>query len=40
MLISEKTTGASIFLFFASKEAYTIVRQSEKITVKKRKQKS
>ena len=39
MLISEKTTG-SIYLFiylfiFASKEAYPIVRQLEKITVKK-----
>ena len=34
MLISEKTTG-SIFFFFASKEAYPIVRQLEKITVKK-----
>ena len=33
MLISEKTTG-SIF-FFASKEAYLIIRQLEKITVKK-----
>ena len=34
MLISEKTTG-SIKKFFASKEAYPIVRQLEKITVKK-----
>ena len=37
MLISKKTTG-SIYLFinfFASKEAYPIVRQLEKITVKK-----
>ena len=34
MLISEKTT-ASILFFFASKEAYPIVRQLEKITVKK-----
>ena len=34
MLISEKTTG-SIQNFFASKEAYPIVRQLEKITVKK-----
>ena len=34
MLISEKTTG-SIQNFFASKEAYLIVRQLEKITVKK-----
>ena len=34
MLISEKTTG-SIKFFFASKEAYPIVRQLEKITVKK-----
>ena len=34
MLISEKTTGA-IYNFFASKEAYPIVRQLEKITVKK-----
>ena len=34
MLISEKTTG-SIKNFFASKEAYPIVRQLEKITVKK-----
>ena len=37
MLISEKTTG-SIYLFiyfFASKEAYPIVRQLEKITMKK-----
>ena len=34
MLISEKTTG-SIYIFLASKEAYPIVRQLEKITVKK-----
>ena len=34
MLISEKTTG-SIEKFFASKEAYPIVRQLEKITMKK-----
>ena len=36
MLNSEKTTG-SIFIifFFASKEAYPIVRQLENITVKK-----
>ena len=34
MLISEKTTG-SIKNVFASKEAYPIVRQLEKITVKK-----
>ena len=34
MLISEKTAG-SIQIFFASKEAYPIVRQLEKITVKK-----
>ena len=34
MLISEKTTG-SIKKNFASKEAYPIVRQLEKITVKK-----
>ena len=34
MLISEKTTG-SINIFFASKEAYLIVRQLENITVKK-----
>ena len=34
MLISEKTTG-SIYNIFASKEAYPIVRQLEKITVKK-----
>ena len=34
MLISEKTTG-SIKKHFASKEAYPIVRQLEKITVKK-----
>ena len=34
MLISEKTTGRFNF-FFASKEAYPIVRQLEKITVKK-----
>ena len=33
MLISEKTTG-SIYKIFASKEAYPIVRQLEKITVK------
>ena len=32
MLISEKTTGS---IFFASKEAYPIVRQLEKTTVKK-----
>ena len=45
MLISEKMTGSIYFilliylfiylLFFASKEAYLIVRQLEKITVKK-----
>ena len=35
MLISEKTTGSILFTFFASKEAYPIVRQLEKITVKK-----
>ena len=34
MLISEKTTGL-ISNFFGSKEAYLIVRQLEKITVKK-----
>ena len=34
MLISEKTTGPMYF-FFASKEAYPIVRQLEKMTVKK-----
>ena len=34
MLISEKTTGWTK-KFFASKEAYVIVRQLEKITVKK-----
>ena len=38
MLISEKTTGSIwsfFFFFFASKEAYPIVRQLEKKTVKK-----
>ena len=36
MLISEKTTGSIyLFIYFASKEAYPIVRQLEKITVKK-----
>ena len=35
MLISEKTTGSIYFLFFASKEAYAVVRQLEKIRVKK-----
>ena len=38
MLNSEKTTGSIylfIHLFFASKETYPIVRQLEKITVKK-----
>ena len=36
MLISEKTTESiNFFFFFASKEAYPIVRQLEKITVKK-----
>ena len=36
MLISEKTTGSIyFFFFFASKEAYPLVRQLEKITVKK-----
>ena len=34
MLVSDKTTG-SIYFFFASKEAYPIVRQLENITVKK-----
>ena len=34
MLINEKMTGL-IKKFFASKEAYPIVRQLEKITVKK-----
>ena len=36
MPISKKTTG-SIYLFFFSKGAYPIVRQLEKITVKKNK---
>ena len=35
LLISEKTTGSISIFFFASKEAYQIVRQLEKITVKK-----
>ena len=40
MLISEKTTGSIylfiyLFIFFASKEAYPIVRQLEKMTMKK-----
>ena len=38
MLISKKTTGSIylfIYLFFASKEAYPIVRQFENIMVKK-----
>ena len=36
MLISEKTSGSIyLFFFFASKEACPIVRQLEKITVKK-----
>ena len=35
MLISEKNDGVDFFFFFASKEAYPIVRQLEKITVKK-----
>ena len=36
MLISEENDGVDLFLFFfASKEAYPIVRQLEKITVKK-----
>ena len=45
MLISNKTTRSIylfilfIFFFFDSKEEYQIVRQLEKITVKKRKQK-
>ena len=34
MLNSEKTTGSIFFFFFASKEAYPIVKQLEKITVK------
>ena len=35
-VISEKTTRSIyLFFFFASKEAYPIVRQLEKITVKK-----
>ena len=38
MLISKKTTGSIylfIYLFIASKEAYSIIRQLEKITAKK-----
>ena len=38
MLVSDKTTGSIysfFFFFFASKEAYPIVRQLENITVKK-----
>ena len=35
MLISEKTTGSIEKKISASKEAYPIVRQLEKITVKK-----
>ena len=35
MLISEKTKGPIYFFFFASKDVYPIVRQLEKITVKK-----
>ena len=34
MLISEENDGVDL-IFFASKEAYPIVRQLEKITVKK-----
>ena len=35
MLIIEENDGVDLIFFFASKEAYPIVRQLEKITVKK-----